>query len=85
MQKYKVTYSPWGDVIYIELKPSRKKTGDMITDNIIVYEDDETGEIVGVEIIDFHSQYESGALFKDLKKYRFFDPKLFQEVYNQRL
>lgn len=84
MQKCKITYSPWGDVMYIELKPSKKKTGDMITDNIIIYEDDETGEIVGVEIIDFRNQYESGALSKGLKKFRFFDPQLFREVYNQQ-
>lgn len=84
MQQHKVTHSPWGDVIYIELKPSKKKTGDMITDNIIIYEDDETSEIVGVEIIDFRNQYESGALFRGLKKFRFFDPQLFWEVYDRQ-
>ncbi|NUU94793.1 hypothetical protein XO10_00455 [Marinitoga sp. 1135] len=67
--KRKHGYSPKGDVVYIKLKDSKSKYGDMIDDNIILFFDDDTDEIVGIEILSFKKTLEKGILEKKLKNY----------------
>ncbi|SHE46781.1 Protein of unknown function [Marinitoga hydrogenitolerans DSM 16785] len=67
--KNKYGYSPKGDVVYIKLKDSKSKYGDMIDDNIILFFDDDTDEIVGIEILSFKKTLEKGNLERKLKNY----------------
>ncbi|KLO24773.1 MULTISPECIES: DUF2283 domain-containing protein [unclassified Marinitoga] len=67
--KNKYGYSPKGDVVYIKLKDSKSKYGDMIDDNIVLFFDDDTDEIVGIEILSFKKTLEKGNLERKLKNY----------------
>jgi uncharacterized protein YuzE len=61
------SYSPYGDVIYFKLGKNKSKYGEMDEGDVILYYD-ESGKIVGIEILDFQELYENGFLKNFLSK-----------------
>jgi len=83
MQPIHWHWEPFNDIVYIRFKESKHAVCDQLDTNIIICEDEETGDIVSVEIIEFQSEYEMGNIEKYLKRYTFYDERLFEYIYSQ--
>jgi len=70
------------DIVYICFKEAKHTICDQLDTNIIICADEETGDIVSVEIIEFQAEYESGNIEKYLKRYTFYDACLFDCIYS---
>ena len=81
--KFGFGYSPQGDVLYLKIKDSQSSYGDMLDDNIIVVRDENTDEIVGVEIINFSKLYRDGTVKKFLENFPIVDLKTLSEIYKE--
>ena len=79
----KFGYSPQGDVLYLKIKDSQSSYGDMLDDNIIIFRDENTDEIVGVEIINFTKLYRNGTVKKFFENFSIVDLKTLSEIYKE--